>query len=70
MSSSPKKQPDNSFYKYTSMSFKMGAVITAGTYGGYRLDKWLQLDFPAFTLTLSLVSVALAMYIVIATTRN
>lgn len=52
------------------MSFKMGAVITAGTYGGYHLDKWLQLDFPAFTLILSLASVAFAMYIVIVTTRN
>jgi len=52
------------------MSFKMGAVITAGTYGGYRLDKWLELEFPAFTLVLSIASVILAMYIVILTTRN
>lgn len=52
------------------MSFKMGAVITAGSYGGYRLDKWLQLEFPAFTLVLSLASVVLAIYIVIVTTRN
>lgn len=70
MSSSPKKQPDNSFYKYTSMSFKMAAVITGGAYGGYRLDQWLQPGFPVFTLVLSLASVALAMYIVIVTTRN
>ncbi|MFZ5553937.1 MAG: AtpZ/AtpI family protein [Bacteroidota bacterium] len=52
------------------MSFKMAAVITGGAYGGYRLDQWLQPGFPVFTLVLSLASVALAMYIVIVTTRN
>jgi hypothetical protein len=67
--SSPNKQP-NDFYKYTSMSFKMGAVIAGGALGGYYADAAIGWKFPLFTLVLSLTGVALAIYIVIADTKR
>jgi len=40
----------------------MAAIIVGGVLGGIQLDKWLALKFPAFTLSLTLFSVFLAIY--------
>lgn len=47
------------------MAFQMMVIITAGSLGGLKLDQWLELEFPAFTLSLSVLSVALAVYFAI-----
>ena len=60
-----KKRPKKSFYSYSSIAVKMIVVIVAGTFGGRKLDDITGLEFPVFTLVLSLLSVSLAMYIVI-----
>ncbi len=52
------------------MASKMALVIGGGVYGGIRLDRYLSLGFPAFTLVFSLASVALAIYIVIKDTAT
>jgi len=52
------------------MSFKMGAVITAGFVGGNYLDKYLQLKFPVFTLVLGMIGLFLSIYIIIVDTRK
>jgi len=44
------------------MAVQMAAIIVGGVLGGIQLDKWLKLKFPAFTLTLTLLSVFLAIY--------
>jgi hypothetical protein len=44
------------------MVFQMAIIIFAGTFGGIKLDAWLKLEFPWFTVFLSLLSVILAMY--------
>lgn len=49
---------------YSGMAFQMGIIIAGGTYGGIRLDKWLDLS-PLFTIVCSLASIALAMYVMI-----
>ena len=54
----PKKQPD-----YFSRSIQMGLIIAGSAYGGYQADKGLGLKFPVFTLVLSLIGVALGIYI-------
>lgn len=46
------------------MAFQMGAIIALGTYGGVKLDQWLQLS-PLFTIVCALGSIALAMYFMI-----
>jgi len=43
----------------------MGVIIFLGVFGGMKLDKWLKLKIPVFTLLLSLVSVISAIYFVI-----
>ncbi len=69
--SSPKQTPDkqkkelNNFAKYTGIAFQMGAVIFAGVFGGFKLDQLLPMQFPLFTLLLSVIAVAGAIYLAI-----
>jgi hypothetical protein len=43
----------------------MLVIILAGVFGGRELDKWLEWDFPVFTLLLTILAVLLAIYTVI-----
>jgi len=47
------------------MGIQMVIIIGLGTYGGIKLDELLKIKFPIFTIICSLLSVALAIYIVI-----
>lgn len=49
---------------YSGMAFQMGVIIAGGTYGGIKLDEWLNLS-PLFTIVCALASIALAMYVMI-----
>lgn len=55
----------NAYAKYSGIAFKMGAIIFIGTFGGLKLDEYLNFDKHFFTITLSLLSVILAIYSVI-----
>lgn len=59
----PKQPFNNNYLKYSGMAFQMGAIITIGVFGGKKLDSWLELKTPIFTLILSLVSVSAAIYV-------
>ena len=50
---------------YSSMAIQMGIIIAAGAYGGLKLDEWLHLS-PLFVIVCSLLSIALAMYLMIS----
>ncbi len=54
-----KSQPGNvnSYVRYSGLAFQMMATIGLGVWAGIKLDQWLKLKFPAFTITLSLLSV-------------
>ena len=56
------KKPLNNWIKYSGMGIQMAAIIVGGTLGGIELDKQLELKFPVFTLSLTLLSVFLAIY--------
>lgn len=66
--SNPKKNNENlkkaakSYAKYSSLAFQMAAIIFLGTFGGYKLDQYLSLETPVFTLILSILSVIIAIY--------
>lgn len=49
------------FAKFSSMAFQMAGTIILGVWGGMKLDDYFALDFPAFTLIFSLLSVSIAM---------
>jgi hypothetical protein len=45
------------------MAFQMMAIIVLGTFGGLKLDEFLQWGFPVFTVLFALGSVSIAIYI-------
>lgn len=45
----------------------MMAIIGLGTFGGYKIDQWMENEFKGFTLGLMIVSVILA---IVHGTRN
>ncbi len=61
----PKKGQPNSALKYTGIATKMAAIIIIGSFGGVELDKRFSTQIPIYTLTLTILSVAFAMYVVI-----
>lgn len=52
----------DSYARYTSIAFQMLAIILIGVFGGIKLDEWLELKFPVFTVILAMLSVVLAIY--------
>ena len=59
------KNHAKNYLKYSSMAFQMAAIIFLGTFGGYKLDQYLSLETPVFTLILSILSVITAIYFAI-----
>jgi hypothetical protein len=57
----PKKQIDN-FIRYSGLAFEMVAIMGFGVWVGIKIDQWLELSFPAFTLGLMILSVIGAIY--------
>ena len=60
-----KQKPLNSYSKYSGLAMQMGLIIGGGCYGGFKLDEYYKNTTPIFTIILSLVSIAIAMYIVL-----
>lgn len=59
-----KKQPDsNSVLKYSGMATQMLGITLLLTWGGYKLDKYLAIKFPAFTLAGVLIGFAVGFYL-------
>jgi Putative F0F1-ATPase subunit Ca2+/Mg2+ transporter len=56
------KKPLSSYAKYSAIGFQMAVIIFIFTYGGYKLDHWLELKIPVFTLILSLAAIVLSIY--------
>jgi F0F1-type ATP synthase assembly protein I len=58
------KRKFDDFIKYSNLAFEMIAIMAVGVFAGIKLDQWLKLDFPAFTLGLMILSVIGAIYYV------
>lgn len=68
MEQSPNRKPQkplNSYAKYSSLGMQMALIIAGGSYGGHKLDEHYQNRTPVFTIILSLLSIALALYLVL-----
>lgn len=57
----PKKKLDD-FIRYSSLAFEMIVIMGIGVFAGVKIDQWLGLGFPAFTLILMILSVIGAIY--------
>ncbi|MFN3342319.1 MAG: AtpZ/AtpI family protein [Flavobacteriales bacterium] len=66
----PKKRPDAAYSNYLTTSFKMAIAIGIGVYGGIKLDGLIDWKFPLCTILLSLLGVALGIYILVRDTGN
>lgn len=51
------KNKFDDFIRYSSLAFEMMAMIALGTYGGYKIDQWMNNEFKGFTLGLMVLSV-------------
>lgn len=63
---SKKESPIHQYAVYSNLAFEMGAVIALGVFGGVKLDKVLNIS-PLFTILCSLVSIAVALFLVFRT---
>ncbi|MDP2337247.1 MAG: AtpZ/AtpI family protein [Bacteroidota bacterium] len=57
----PRKQFDD-FIRYSGLAFEMIAIMGIGTWSGTKIDQWLDLKFPVFTLVLMVLAVLGAIY--------
>jgi len=57
----PKKKVDD-FIRYSGLAFEMIVIMGVGVFAGIKIDRWLNLSFPAFTLVLMILSVVGAIY--------
>ncbi|MDA3866580.1 MAG: AtpZ/AtpI family protein [Salinivirgaceae bacterium] len=53
------------YARYSGSAFQFGIIIALFTWGGYELDKWLELSFPVFLAVGLLLGIALGMYVTI-----
>ena len=51
------KNKFDDFIRYSSLGFEMMAIIALGTFGGYKIDQWMNNEFKGFTLGLMVLSV-------------
>jgi hypothetical protein len=53
----------NNFAKYSGLGFEMLGIIFLGTWAGVKLDERSAMEFPLWTVILSLFSVFAALYL-------
>lgn len=61
-SSGKKKKSLDNYARYSSIAMQMLIIILLGVFGGIKIDEWLNMNFPVFTVVLSIMSVILAIY--------
>ncbi len=62
MEKKKKESPLKFYAKYSTLALQMIVIIVAGAFGGKALDNWLELGFPIFTMVLTILSVAGAVF--------
>ncbi|MFP4662974.1 MAG: AtpZ/AtpI family protein [Bacteroidales bacterium] len=65
-----KTDPVKSYARFSGIVFEMLAIIGGGAWAGVKLDESRDGDFPLFTIILSLLAVAIALYVVIKQVIN
>jgi ATP synthase protein I len=60
-----KKNQLDSYIKYSSLAFQMGATIALFSWIGLELDEWQNTKQPYYTVAFSLSGVFLSLYLVI-----
>lgn len=50
-----KKVSSNAYLKYSGMAFQFFVIMFVAAFGGQKLDEWLELSTPIFTISLILL---------------
>jgi hypothetical protein len=61
----PKKSTGYYLARYSGLVFEMLGIIALGTFIGNKIDSNRDSEFPLWTLILSLLSIAIALYVVL-----
>ncbi len=64
------KNPVASYARYSALAMQAGVLIAGGAFGGLRIDRWLNFVFPVFTILLSLLAVAAAIWLLVRESNN
>ncbi len=56
------KNKFDDFIRYSGLGFEMMAIIALGTFGGYKIDQWMDNDFKWATLGLMVLSVVISIF--------
>lgn len=59
------KKAFNDYARFSGLAFQMMATIGVFTFIGYKIDGWLKLNYPVFTIIFVFLSVAISMYTII-----
>jgi F0F1-type ATP synthase assembly protein I len=62
-----KKKSLGNYARFTGIAFQMLIIILVGVFGGIKLDEWLKLSLPVFTIVFSTLAVVLA---ILSVTRD
>jgi len=53
------------YARYSSLAFRLIAIVLLGFFGGMKLDQLLNFEFPVFTLVLAFAGLFLSLYLLI-----
>ncbi len=53
------------YARYSTLAIRLIAIILIGFFGGMKLDQYLNLEFPIFTLVLAFAGLFLSLYLLI-----
>lgn len=59
------KNPYHNYVKYSSLAIQTGVILFGFAFGGVKLDQYLELSFPVFTVFLTLGGLAIGMYLML-----
>ncbi|MCB9363838.1 MAG: AtpZ/AtpI family protein [Flavobacteriales bacterium] len=65
-----KPKPRNNYLRFSGVAIQMGAIIGLGAWAGSALDAHYQITNKLFTISVTLLAVAISMYLVIKEVIN
>lgn len=64
MSIQNKKNQFQTWVRYSAIGTEMAAAVFFGSFGGYKIDQWMQNETPWATIVLLFVGLSAAFYLV------
>jgi hypothetical protein len=64
------KKQLNKLVRFSGIAFQMVIIISLGSFSGYQLDLYLEINNSIFTIAFSLLSIAFALMYVIQQTKE